>query len=130
MPVEKLKWFLDKENVKYTTISHSRAYTAQEVAQSAHIPGKELAKTVMVKIDGKMAMAVLHASYKVDFDLLKTSANAREVEERIADARPQAPADRSGRPPESARQRGTRADEREHGPDLAPTVNAPPPPEV
>ena len=80
MPVEKLKWFLDKENVKYTTISHSRAYTAQEVAQSAHIPGKELAKTVMVKIDGKMAMAVLHASYRVDFDRLKAAAEAGHVE--------------------------------------------------
>ena len=79
MPVKKLKDFLDTENVKYTTISHSQAFTAQEIAASAHVPGKELAKTVMVKIDGKMAMAVLPAAHRVDFELLKAAAAAHEV---------------------------------------------------
>jgi len=54
MPVKKLKDFLDSKNIKYLSISHSRAYTAQEIAVASHIPGKELAKTVMVKLDGKM----------------------------------------------------------------------------
>jgi Ala-tRNA(Pro) deacylase len=80
MPVKKLKDFLDNQKVKYVTISHSPTYTAQEIAASAHIPGKELAKTVMVKIDGKMAMAVLPASHKVDFHLLKKAAGASKVE--------------------------------------------------
>lgn len=80
MPAQKLKDFLDRHNIKYVTISHSLAYTAQEVAASAHIAGKELAKTVMVKIDGKMAMAVLPASYKVNLELLKTAAGASKVE--------------------------------------------------
>ncbi len=71
MPIKKLKEYLDENNIKYITISHSSAFTAQEVAAHAHIPGKELAKTVLVKINGKMAMAVLPASDKVDFDLLK-----------------------------------------------------------
>ena len=71
MPVQRLKEFLDSHNIKYVTISHSRAFTAQETAASAHVPVKQLAKTVMVKIDGKMAMAVIPASSKVDFDLLK-----------------------------------------------------------
>jgi Ala-tRNA(Pro) deacylase len=65
MPVRKLKEFLDREGVKYITISHSPAFTAQEVAQSAHITGKELAKTVIVRLDGKMAMAVLPANRKI-----------------------------------------------------------------
>lgn len=76
MPVKKLKEFLDSEGIKYVTISHSKAYTAQEVAASAHIPGKEMAKTVMVKLDGDMAMVVLPANHKVDFDRL---ADALEV---------------------------------------------------
>jgi len=80
MPVRKLKEFFDNQNIKYVTISHSAAYTAQEIAASAHIPGKELAKTVMVKIDGKMAMAVLPASYNVDFDLFKKVAGTSKVE--------------------------------------------------
>ncbi len=80
MPVRKLKEFLDNNNIKYVTIFHSQAYTAQEVAASAHIPGKELAKTVMVKMDGKMAMAVLTASDKVAFDSLKEAVGASKVE--------------------------------------------------
>lgn len=80
MPVKKLKDFLDREHVRYVTIIHSRAYTAQEIAASAHIPGKELAKTVMVKLDGKMAMAVLPASYRVDFELLKKATGAKTAE--------------------------------------------------
>ena len=80
MPIHKLKEFLDSHHIKYVQITHSRAYTTQEIAASAHIPGKELAKTVMVKIDGKMAMAVLPASYRVDFDVLKRVAEAETVE--------------------------------------------------
>jgi Ala-tRNA(Pro) deacylase len=80
MPVKKLREFLDTQAIKYVSIVHSMAYTAQEIAATSHIPGKELAKTVMVKLDGKMAMAVLPASYKVDFDLLKKASGANEVE--------------------------------------------------
>jgi Ala-tRNA(Pro) deacylase len=80
MPVAKLKRFLDDESIEYVTITHSAAYTAQKIAASAHIPGKELAKTVMIRIDGKMAMAVLPASYKVDFELLKKASRAKTVE--------------------------------------------------
>ena len=80
MPVKKLKDLLDSHNIKYVTIRHSAAYTAQEIAASSHIPGKELAKTVMVKINSEMAMAVLPASEQVDFDLLKTLIQADSVE--------------------------------------------------
>ncbi len=80
MPVKRLKEFLDSHNIKYVIISHSRAFTSRETAVSAHIPGKELAKTVIVKVDGKMAMAVLPASYNVDFDLLKKASGSGKVE--------------------------------------------------
>ncbi len=79
MPVRKLKELLERENVKYVTVIHSPAYTAQAIAASVHIPGRELAKTVMVKIDGKMAMAVVPAPYQVDFNLLKKFSGAGEV---------------------------------------------------
>lgn len=79
MPINKLKAYLDSNDVEYITISHSKAYTAQKVATSARIPGKELAKTVIVKLDGQMAMAVLPASYQVDFEQLKTASGAKKV---------------------------------------------------
>ena len=80
MPAKKLRDFLDSKHIKYVTISHSRAYTAQEIAASAHIPGQELAKTVMVKVDGEMAMAVLPAAFKVDFKKFKKAIGAKKVE--------------------------------------------------
>jgi Ala-tRNA(Pro) deacylase len=80
MPVQRLKEFLDSHDVRYVSIKHSPAYTAQEIAASAHVPGKELAKTVMVKLDGVMAMAVLPASYQVDMEHLKQVAGAGKVE--------------------------------------------------
>lgn len=80
MPVKKLKEFLDNNHIKYVSIVHSRAYTASEIAQSAHIPGKEMAKTVMVKIDGKMAMAVVPAPLQIDFERLQKVTGATTVE--------------------------------------------------
>lgn len=79
MPIQKLKNFLDENEVQYVSIRHAPAITAQEVAASAHIPGKEVAKVVMVLLDHKMAMAVLPASYQVDFTLLKKASGAREA---------------------------------------------------
>ena len=79
MPVTKLKKFLDENGVKYVSITHSRAYTAQEAAASAHIPGKQVAKVVIVKLDGELAMAVLPATCKVDFDRLKEASGAGEA---------------------------------------------------
>ncbi len=79
MPVQKLREFLDTNGVKYVTITHSVAYTAQEIAASAHIRGKELAKTVMVMLDGELAMAVLPASRQLDLDRLKQVAGAGSV---------------------------------------------------
>ena len=80
MPVQKLKQYLDSQRIKYVAITHSPAFTAMEVAQSAHIPGRELAKTVMVKLDGKMAMAVLPSLRKVDLNLLRESVGAQEAQ--------------------------------------------------
>ncbi|MCC6133525.1 MAG: YbaK/EbsC family protein [Acidobacteria bacterium] len=79
MPVQKLKAYLDENRIRYITIIHSRAYTAQEIAASAHIRGKDLAKTVMVKADGKMAMAVLPASHRVSFAALKELTGAKNL---------------------------------------------------
>ena len=65
MIAEKVKDYLDQNRVKYVTIRHSLAYTAQEIAASAHISGREIAKTVIIRLDNRMAMAVLPASKRV-----------------------------------------------------------------
>ena len=79
MPIQKLKEFLDGCDIKYVVISHSVAYTAQGVAALTHISGKELAKTVIVNIDGALAMALLPASLHVDLSQLRLAASAKNV---------------------------------------------------
>jgi Ala-tRNA(Pro) deacylase len=80
MPLTKVRQYLDGLHVKYVVIGHSPAYSALETARSAHVSSKELAKTVIVKIDGQMAMAVLPASRQIDFGLLKDALGAKSVE--------------------------------------------------
>ncbi len=79
MPIQKLTQFLDSHDVKYVVVSHSVAYTAQGIAALTHITGKGLAKTVIVKIDGALAMAVLPASLHVDLPQLKAVAGAKSA---------------------------------------------------
>jgi Ala-tRNA(Pro) deacylase len=80
MPLTKLRSFLDAHNIKYLVITHSIAYTAQGIAARAHVSGNKLAKTVIVKMDGRLAMAVVPASFHVDLDLLRASTGAHRVE--------------------------------------------------
>lgn len=80
MPINKLKEFLEEQSVRYESISHSPTYTSQKTAASAHIPGKDLAKAVIIRVDGKMAMAVLPAPLQVDFARLKEGLGGAKVE--------------------------------------------------
>ena len=75
----RLKQYLDRENVPYQHDVHRTAYTAQEVAAEEHVPGKLVAKTVVVKADAQFAMAVLPASLRLDTAALKTALGAKEV---------------------------------------------------
>jgi Ala-tRNA(Pro) deacylase len=69
--LKKLKDYLEKNQVRYDVGYHERVYTSQEIAAAMHVPGKELAKVVMVKADGRMVMLVLPASYRVETKKLK-----------------------------------------------------------
>lgn len=80
MPVKKVKEFLDKHEIKYISMSHSPAFTSQEIAAAAHISGRELAKTVVVKIDGKLAMVVVPANHQVNFAKLRDATGAKAVD--------------------------------------------------
>ena len=79
MPARKLKEFLDSQAVKYLKIAHSPAYTAREVAQSLHIKGHKVAKTVIIFIEGTMAMAVMPANRSIDFDHFRKSIGEKEI---------------------------------------------------
>lgn len=69
--LKRLEDFLKKNGINYKTVTHPEAYTAQEIAAAMHVHGSELAKPVMVRADGKFVMAVMPASWRVDFRKLK-----------------------------------------------------------
>ncbi len=79
MVLKKLREYLDSNHVKYVVLSHSLAYSAQEVAALVHIPGKEMAKTVLVNVNGKMVMAVLPANYNINFNRLMIALGGGDV---------------------------------------------------
>lgn len=80
MPMQRLRQFLDDHTVPYLVVVHSPAFTAQQIAASAHVPGAEMAKSVIAKIDGKLCMVVLPASWQIDFDLLRRETRAEQAE--------------------------------------------------
>lgn len=80
MPSLLLKEFLDENDIKYISTMHSMAFTAVEVAKSVHIPSRELAKTVIINVDGEMAMAVVPANYKVNLDILRQTLDTQKIE--------------------------------------------------
>jgi Ala-tRNA(Pro) deacylase len=68
--------FLGRHHARYSLMPHPIAYTAQEEAAAAHVPGREWAKVVVCMADDHPCLAVLPATSKVDFDRLKRAANA------------------------------------------------------
>jgi Ala-tRNA(Pro) deacylase len=75
----RLKDFLDASGVAYTHCTHRLAYTAQEVAAAQHVPGREMAKTVILKGDEKFFMVVVPASYKVNLNALQKTLPYKQI---------------------------------------------------
>ena len=71
--------FLRRERVPYTTLMHERAYTAQQEAAVAHVPGRHWAKTVVCFADDEPIQAVVPADLMVDLERLRVLAGARAV---------------------------------------------------
>ena len=79
MPANKVREFLDSRGVKYVSIRHSPAFTAAEVAQSAHVSGRDFAKTIVVHTEGGMALVVLPASRRIVLADLREMLSAGHV---------------------------------------------------
>ncbi len=79
MICKKLKDYLDKNSVNYKVLVHPEAFTAQEIAAALHVPGKELAKVVIIKAGERFVMAVLPASWKIDMHKLKELLQTKDV---------------------------------------------------
>ena len=76
---DRLEAYLRDNKVPFQVQHHTLAYTAQEVAASEHVPGKLLAKVVMVFADGQLAMLALPAPHRVDVAKASAALGAKEV---------------------------------------------------
>jgi Ala-tRNA(Pro) deacylase len=80
MPIlKKLKEVLDQANVSYEVYHHALAYTAQEVATAQHLSAKEVAKVVMLKMNGDLVMGVIAANHKINLSTVKASLGVKDV---------------------------------------------------
>jgi len=79
MPVARLKEYLNNNDVRYTIVLHPTAYTSAAVGAVTHTPGKEIAKAVVVTVDGVLAMVVIPGSKHVNLRALKSALGADEV---------------------------------------------------
>lgn len=64
---DKLIAYLAENRVPFQLTKHHQAFTAQETAAEQKVPGKEVAKVVIVKANGSLVMLVMPASYRIDF---------------------------------------------------------------
>ena len=79
MTTQRLEQFLRSHEVRFDTVPHDHAVTALDSARRAHIAGHDVAKTVMVKLDGRLVMAVLPANEWVSLDAMREATGARSA---------------------------------------------------
>ena len=77
--LKKLQAVFDEAKVAYEVFDHPLAYTAQEIAAAQHVPGKELAKVVMLIVDHALVMGVITGNQKIDLELVKANLDVRET---------------------------------------------------
>lgn len=77
--LERVEEYFKKNNINYKVIKHPEFYTSQEIAAAMHVPGKELAKVVMIKGKERYVMTVMPASWRVDFKRLKEVLNEKDI---------------------------------------------------
>ncbi len=78
--VKRLRDYLDENRISYTHCTHRLAYTAQEIAAAQHVPGKEMAKTIVLKTDGQYSLLILPAVMKIDLKSLRDELPFKHLE--------------------------------------------------
>ncbi len=79
MSAEKVRGFLLEHGVEYSTDEHRLTYTTSETAEAGHVPGKDMAKVVMLVADDRLVMAVVPGNERVDLDKAQGVLGVSEV---------------------------------------------------
>ena len=62
--------FLDRRHIQYEVLSHQRTLTLSQAAEACHVPMKQIVRAVVLADDQGLLMAILPATYLLDFDSL------------------------------------------------------------
>ncbi len=76
---QRIRDFLDSQHIDYECVPHTQAYAAQEVAETLHVPGRRFAKPIVLDADGRLVMAVVPATHRLDLRELKEKLGAKEL---------------------------------------------------
>jgi Ala-tRNA(Pro) deacylase len=76
---ERMEQYLRENGVGFEVDVHSQAFTMQEVAAALHVPGKQVAKVVMVRADSRLVMLVLAAPDRLDFRQVQEMLQVKEA---------------------------------------------------
>jgi Ala-tRNA(Pro) deacylase len=74
-----LQTFLSEHHARFQTLEHPKTFSAQHMAHALHVPGDNIAKTVVLKVDGRYVLAVLQATHNVDLPLAREALQAESV---------------------------------------------------
>lgn len=75
-----IREFLHGRQVWFETLLHAPAPSASKLAQAVHVPGRSVAKAVLVKARDGFVLVVLPATSRIDLARLAQVLNSREVE--------------------------------------------------
>jgi Ala-tRNA(Pro) deacylase len=76
----RLDELLDSRHIPFERLRHRPTFTANRMAQALHVPGREVAKTVLLRAGQRHLLAVLPATCKVDLEQVSHDLGEERVE--------------------------------------------------
>jgi Ala-tRNA(Pro) deacylase len=76
----KLDDLLTNRHITFERIHHRPAYTANRIAQVLHVPGREMAKTVLLRGDRGYVLAVVPATHRIDLEEIRKKLDLTDLE--------------------------------------------------
>lgn len=77
MIASRLKHHLEAQGLPFGTVRHPYTSTSAECAESAHVPGDHLAKSVLIHMEEGPVLAVVPSNQTVDLHALQTMMDRR-----------------------------------------------------
>lgn len=74
-----LKDYMDDHGLEYEVVHHDRSNNSMETAQRAHVPGNQLAKTVVLEDEHGYVMVVVPATHRVEMGTVQRYLQRRVV---------------------------------------------------